>query len=301
MSIKEYINRKKDIQYRERKGLLPRPNGRSSDFVAPGLGTGCSCLCSYCYVARHRPYGNPLEKYTNRENIWKAVYNHWVNLPVKIPNQCDPNYWTYDIGESTDCLLPENIENTNWYVSQFVNLTNAKPTFATKIAGSKKLQAIRKERMARIRVSLMPQKISTMVEKGTSTINKRIEAIKSIYDLGFEVHINFSPVIVYHGWTKDYIDLFKQIDKSLSEEIKSQLKCEVIFLTHNENLSQNNLNWNPEAEQLLWKPQWQEAKTTQRGDCSVVRYKINLKNRLVDTFRKISSNYLSYCNIRYIF
>ena len=91
MSFQEFLQAKKsNLSSRQRKGLVCRPNGRSTDFIAPNLATGCELGCSYCYVARHRDYGNPLEQYTNRAEIFKSVLDHYVTLPAKPPNQCDP-------------------------------------------------------------------------------------------------------------------------------------------------------------------------------------------------------------------
>jgi DNA repair photolyase len=302
MSFQEFLQAKKNnLSSRQRKGLVCRPNGRSTDFIAPNLATGCELACSYCYVARHREYGNPLEQYTNFSEITKSVLDHYNSLGAKDGNQCDPDFWTYDIGESTDCLSPKNIEGTRKYIKFFLENTNAKPCFATKLSSGRNLHTLAKPRMARVRVSLMPQVVASQVEKATSTIDKRIQSIQELYDLGYEVHINFSPVIVYKGWRDDYAKLCGQIDSCISDDVKRQLKCEVIFLTHHAGLHDSNLRWIPEAEGLMWKPEWQEYKTTERGDSSVLRYQYQIKNRLVELFKEVIANHLSYCKIRYIF
>lgn len=301
-----FINNK--VFTRNRASFPIRPNGRSTDFVAPGFATGCLLGCTYCYVARHREY-NPLEQYSNLDKIWDAVAKHQVLLPAKTPNQCDPLYWTYDIGESTDCLIPQNFHLTVQYLNYFIDTFDsfkAKPSFATKAAGNLALISslpIPKDRShARIRVSVAPQSVIDKTEFGTSTLEARIKGIIALYNQGYEVHLNFSPIIAYANWSKDYIELFKLIDQKLPKEVKNQLKCEVIFLTHSPSLHNFNVKYFEESEQLLWKPEYQEFKTTQRGDCDVVRYKaMSVKNKLIDMFRKIHNEYIPYCDIRYIF
>lgn len=301
MTYKEFLNAKKSgFQTRSRNNLLVKPNGRSTDWIVPSFATGCELACSYCYVARHRSFGNPLEQYTNVSQIWDTVEAHWRGLPVKVPNQCDPKYWTYDIGESTDCLSPANIDITNWFISKSMD-TNAKLSFATKLAGTRGLIDLPRRGMTRVRVSLAPQVVVDKIEKATSKVQKRIEGINKLYELGYEVHINFSPIVVYDYWKKDYINLLKDIDKSIDDNVKKQVKCEVIFLTHHEGLSKSNNSWIPEAEELTWKPEWQEGKTTQRGDNSVVRYKHPLKNKLCDSFVSLMRQHMPYCEVRYIF
>lgn len=299
--IKDFLHLKKSgSTKRERRGLAIRENGRSTDFIAPGFATGCELACTYCYVARHRTIGNPLEQYTNLSDMWNAVYYHHSNLGAKVANQCDPDYWTYDIGESTDCLSPANLEYTNWYISKFME-TDAKPSFATKIAAPKKLQSIPNQGMARIRISVAPQKVIDILEPATSNLKARVAGIQRFLDLGYEVHLNFSPITAYHGWVKDYSELMSYIDSTISDQAKQQLKCEVIFLTHSNILHSKNYAFFPDAESLLWTPQWQETKTTQRGDSSVVRYDKNVKPVLIDKFKELISNFMPYCTIRYIF
>jgi spore photoproduct lyase len=254
-----------------------------------------------CYVARNRVFGNPIEKYINGNDAWEAVKAFHDTLGPKEPNQCDPTFWTYDIGESTDCLIPENIDNTSWYINKFLT-TDAKPSFATKVAGARSLPVVGNRAMARVRVSVAPQHIITKVEKGTSNLKARIKGIQELYDRGYEVHLNFSPIIVYKGWSNDYINLLKYIDSNISQKVKDQIKCEVIFLTHSPSLHESNMRWIPEAEDLMWTPDWQESKTTQRGDSNVIRYRaFNFKNKLVDNFKNIIKDHMPYCTIRYIF
>jgi spore photoproduct lyase len=309
VDIKAYKNAKQARVLKERKTFNVLDNGRSTDFIMPGFATGCDLSCSYCFVARHRAMGNPIEQYTNLRTIWKETEKHFKKLPLKKePNQCDPYYWTYDIAENTDALLPRNINTTNIFIEAFMRGSNVKPSFATKISNSTKLIDVNqynekgKPRRARVRASLMPQRISTIVEVGTSPIESRIRNLNSMYLKGYEVHINFSPIILTKAWLQDYKELFKLIDSILLPEVKEQLKCECIFLTHSEKLHNSNLTWNAKAEPYLWNPNVQELKTTQRGDSSVVRYKaLTIKKKAIEDFRTHLATYLPYCKIRYIF
>ena len=299
--IKEFLKIKKSgVTSRERRGLTVRQNGRSTDFIAPGFATGCELACTYCYVARHRTIGNPLEQYTNLSDMWQAVSSHHFSLPAKTSNQCDPNYWTYDIGESTDCLSPANLDYTNWYISKFME-TDAKPSFATKLATPSGLNPIPNKGMARIRISVAPQNIITILEPATSNLKARLRSIQKLLDLGYEVHLNFSPITAYYGWVKDYTKLMQLIDTTISEDAKQQLKCEVIFLTHSNVLHNKHQGFFPQAEEMLWTPKWQETKTTQRGDSSVVRYDQRVKPNLISKFKELINLYMPYCQIRYIF
>lgn len=296
--------KKKGRSERVRKGLAPKPNGRSADFIMAGFATGCQLACGYCYVARHRAFGDPLETYTNLDAILAATKRHWQRLPAKEPNQVDPRYWVYDIGENTDCLTPAVRPLTLRTLDYFFGETQAKPTFATKVAGGSLLpELVGPERgMARVRASLMPAALAKVVEAGTSPVAARIEAVNEWVERGYEVHLNFSPVVATDTWKADYAGLFAAIDRVLTSAAKAQVKAEVIFLTHHPRAHELNLSWNPEAEALLWDPARQEGKTTHRGDGDVVRYRaFGVKDRVVAAFRRLLAAHLPYCPIRYIF
>lgn len=80
----------------------------------------------------------------------------------------------------------------------------------------------------------------------------------------------------------------------------AQLKCEVIFLTHNDQLHEVNLGWHPQAESVLWQPNLQEQKQSQTGGHNV-RYKYGLKGQLLSQFRALLQAEMPYCTIRYAF
>jgi len=55
----------------------------------------------------------------------------------------------------------------------------------------------------RIRFSLLPDQIARVVDVRTSSVSDRIAAIDDFVRAGYEVHVNFSPVILYEGWERD--------------------------------------------------------------------------------------------------
>ncbi len=102
--------------------------------------------------------------------------------------------------------------------------------------------------------------MSTLHEPGTSKIIDRIKAINAFIDAGYDVHVNFSPVIVEDNWLEEYEELFTMLNDYV--EYKDQVKAEVIFLTHNEKKHEENLEKHPETEVHLWNPAIQEEKVS---------------------------------------
>ena len=285
-----------------RKSFPFRENGRSSDFVAPGISNGCAMACAYCYVPRRKGFANPITTYVNIKAIEQAIIRHSAKLPRRRlePSQVDPLKWVYEIGENGDCsadaLVSENLRDLT---ATFRLLPNAKATFATKFV-NRALLTYDPQGKTRVRFSLMPAEMSTLVDVRTSPMAERIAAVNDFVAAGYEVHLNFSPVIVHEGWQENYAELLRQIDDVLDTEAKTQIAAEVIFLTHNADLHTVNMGWHPKAEEHLWRPDLQETKISNTGGENV-RYRHGYKGRLLTEFRSLMSKHLPYCPIRYAF
>ena len=146
----------------------------------------------------------------------------------------------------------------------------------------------------------MPANMSKLVDVRTSPISDRIAMMNDFAEAGYEVNANFSPVIVYEGWEKDWQRLFEELNDTLNEKTKQQLVCEIIFLTHNEYLHNINMQWHPKAEEVLWRPEVQETKYSENGGRNV-RYKSGIKRGYVQKLVEMVNTQLPYCSIRYAF
>ncbi|WP_163997504.1 spore photoproduct lyase family protein [Pyxidicoccus caerfyrddinensis] len=284
-----------------KKTMSFTPNGRSCDFIPPSTANGCVMSCAYCYVPRHKGYANPVTVFVNIDRIMASVRRHAQRLgPKTEANSVDPRYWAYDIGCNSDCAADAALsDNVRDLVRLFTTLPNAMGTFATKLVNRELLDYAPKGK-TRIRFSLMPHAKAKMLDVRTSPISERIAAINDFVAAGYEVHLNFSPVVVYDGWQAEYDALFQQVDDVLSPEAKAQLAAEVIFLTHHAGLHEVNLRWHPRAEALLWTPETQEAKVSQGGGANV-RYRTGLKGRLVAELEELLARRMPYCRVRYAF
>lgn len=289
------------------KSQTIRWSGRSADFIAPSLANGCFGACAYCYVDRHKTV-NPITLYTNTDALLQSVDEHVMSQPWPRPaNQTDPHVYTYDIGCNSDISIDYGLSDGVQQAFAFYrDHPRAKATFATKFVNPDML-AFDPQRKVRIRFSLMPPEISRLVDVRTDSIEKRIAAINQFYEAGYEVHVNFSPVIVYGSktgnpqqWRDDYRALFRQLDGALLPAVKAQLQSEVIFLTHNQQQHQANLAINPKAEELLWVPEWQESKVSQFGGWNI-RYQHQLKSKMVAIFSKLLADEIPWCTVRYCF
>lgn len=274
--------------------MVIRPSGRSSDYISPSFGWGCLLNCSYCYMKRHKPAG--LDIATNYGDILTVINEHaHFYADVNKPNQTDPDYFTYDIACNEDFALHAKYHNWKSIFEFFKYHPKAKATLATKIIPTQFLEFDPHQKV-RIRFSLMPQVMSSILEPNTPDIIDRIKAVDGFIDAGYDVHLNFSPVIVYEGWKKDYTELFEMVNEYIDN--KDCVQAEVIFLTHNENKHEYNLKNNVSGEEFLWTPNCQTKKISQFKGKNI-RY--SNKFKLVDTFKTLHNQIIPWNNIRYIF
>ena len=282
-----------EIKKQKTKTLVTRDNGRSSDAISPNFIYGClgGCMKSYCYVGRFN--NDKLFLNENTDQILASI-NKWAEpqpMP-KIPNQIDDKYYCIDIGCSTDVALHGKYYQWQQVFEFFNTHPKLKSTFATKYPTKFRLDDYTLvPGKHRIRVSLMPQKYADVLEPNTDSIADRIAMIPKLQEK-MEVHINFSPIIYEEGWLDEYKNLFEALMAAGID-----VPCECIFLTYN-NTSYKNAS--EAVNKLCWKPEIQESKNSEYA-ADNIRYKYQLKAKMITEFTELYSEYFDTKNIRYIF
>jgi spore photoproduct lyase family protein len=284
-----------------KKALAARPNGRSADFIAPSTSNGCAMACAYCYVPRRKGYANPITVFTNIDKITRYLRGHVKRQGAKPePDQIDPAAWVYDIGENGDCSVDALVsDNVADLVATFRELPAAKASFATKFV-NRDLLGYDPQGRTRIRFSLMPERDSKLLDIRTSPIDERIAAIDDFVAAGYEVHLNLSPVVLREGWQRDWAELLTRLDDELGAGFKAQAAAEVIMLTHNRDLHEVNLGWHPRAEDVLWRPELQQAKRSESGMWNV-RYRNDRKREGVQGIGDLIAAHAPWLRVRYAF
>jgi len=285
-----------------KSGMSHKLNGRSANFIAASSSNGCLSSCQYCYVSRRKGGSNPLTIFVNVEQIADSIRRHSNRLGPKLePDQCDSRYWTYDIGCNADLSLDALVcDNPGYLVREFATMPYAKATFATKTVSDDYWLKFDPKEKTRIRYSVMPQSVARRVDIGTSPISERVRSVNRLVEAGYEVHLNFSPIIIYGGdeWRRDWVELWKEIDNTLTDDAKKQLMCEVFFLTHSEALHEVNMRWNPKGEEYLWTP---EVRVPKKTAPDLVVYDYRMRRSELERFTNGLRKYLPYCPVRYSF
>jgi len=276
------------IKTQKTKTLITKDNNNSANCIAPNVIYGCfgGCVSTYCYMSRYN--GDRVFVNKNVDEIFESVVE-WEKDYVKVPDQQDPIYTMVDVACNSDLVLmqkhmPEPLID---YLKRYDDHPRLNSTMATKYPDLLKLDVNHFNKKPRVRVSLMPQVYSDILEPKMSSILRRIHDINRLKELGWEVHINYSPLIFYHGWKEEYDNLFKTV-----KDIAGENKCEVIALTNHA----NQMARSSESAQELMKYS-SEIKNKQ----GIMRYPLSHKSRLLNEFKEIYSKYFNLDTIRYIF
>jgi len=276
------------IKYQKNKTLITKDNNNSANCIAPNLIYGCfgGCVSTYCYMSRY----NDTRVFVNQNvnDIFNSVVE-WEKSYVKVPDQQDPVYTMVDIACNTDLVLmqkhlPEPLID---YLKRYDDHPRLNSTMATKYPSLLTLDVRHFNKPPRVRVSIMPQVYSDILEPKMQAISSRILDINRLKALGWEVHINYSPLIFTRGWSKEYDNLFAEV-----KSVAGENKCEVIALTNHANQMRRS---SIEAQELM------RYSSEVKNNSGVMRYPLIHKTPLLNKFKEIYAKYFDLETIRYIF
>lgn len=276
------------IKVQRTRTLDTKDNNNSANCIAPNLVYGCfgRCVDTYCYMSRyngHRVFVNE-----NVDEIFQSVVE-WEKSFTKIPDQQDPIYTMVDIACNTDLVLmqrhlPEDLHD---YLKRYDNHPQLNTTMATKYPRLLTLDVNHFNKPPRVRVSLMPQRYSNILEPSMQKIESRIHDVNRLKELGWQVHLNYSPLVFHDDWPELYEELFVMV-----KDIAGENKCEVIALTNHVN---QMIKASDEAREIM------KYSDEIKNGSGVMRYPIAKKHKLLEMFKQIYANYFDIGTIRYIF
>lgn len=282
----EFVKFKKYLVLGVRKSLTLTPNNRSADFIVPFTSSGCSAMCTYCYLVCNFFKGSYLRIFVNREAMIETVKR-------KIKRVGEPK--VYELGSTSDMVLENTITgNLKWAIEQFGKLDDATCTFATKFAMVDDLLDARHNGNTQMRISVNPSEIIRRVEIGTSSLGDRIDAANKMFKAGYRVGLNIAPIILLENWSQMYEELFIELADRLLPELKEQVFIEMIFMTYglaNEKINSVALPGTINVfDRSIMKPKG-------RGKYC---YTYDIREEATDFFKAMIDKYLPEAEISYI-
>lgn len=220
----KFVEFKKYLVLGIRKSLQLSPNKLSADFIVPFTSSGCSAMCTYCYLVCNFFKGSYLRIFVNRDEMINSVKRKIKHVGEKK---------IYEIGSTSDMVLENTITgNLKWAIEQFGQLENATCTFATKFSMVDDLLDAKHNGNTQMRISVNPDYIIRKVEIGTSKLEDRIDAANKMFHAGYRIGVNIAPIILIDGWQDMYREMLELLANKLDPKLKEQLFFELIFMTY---------------------------------------------------------------------
>tara|TARA_B100001057_G_scaffold496134_1_gene596818 strand:+ start:1288 stop:2283 length:996 start_codon:yes stop_codon:yes gene_type:complete len=170
----------------------------------------CIYDCKYCYLqglfssANYILFVNYEDFFIEIENVIKK------NINKKI---------TFFSGYDCDSLALESITN---FISEtiplFRNYPNVTLEIRTKSSSIYPFSKITPSKNSIIAYSLMPKKVSKILDIKTPSLDSRLQTIFRLSKEGWKIGLRFDPLIFYKNWEKEYYQLFSKIKDNLSPE-----------------------------------------------------------------------------------
>ncbi len=172
------------------------------------IGTFCQMDCAYCIL---QSYFHPpvLQYFVNHNEMMAELSAVFANKRIN----------RIGTGEFTDSLIWEPWTNlSSKLVPEFAGHTNSVlelKTKTTEIGGLKQLHHNRKTIMA---WSLNTEKVIRNEERGTASLEARLNAANTCASWGYPLAFHFDPIIIYEGCEKDYRNVIEQLFSSISQK-----------------------------------------------------------------------------------
>ncbi len=200
------------------------PNHKTSDFLVPYTSSGCTAMCLYCYLVCNYNKCSYLRLFVNREEMLEKI--------IRTSNKSEKEL-TFEIGSNSDLILENTITgNLEWTIENFAPNNYGYLTFPTKFDMVDSILPLKHNGRVIIRMSVNPQEIIRRIEIGTSTLDKRIEAINKLKEAGYKIGILVAPIILVDNWKEQYSELIKYLSTTLSQKVKQDVFFELIFMTY---------------------------------------------------------------------
>lgn len=158
------------------------------------LGFGCPFDCSYCF----------LQQYSNSPGIILPanIEDFFISFDKIYKNSKKPI--RIGTGEFCDSLALDDITEYSKLLIPYFSQKNVLFELKTKSNKIANLLTVKASKNIIISWSLNPSSIIKNEEKGTATLNQRLQAAKKIQNAGFSIGFHFDPIIHLDGWEKLY-------------------------------------------------------------------------------------------------
>lgn len=220
----EFSKMKRNLIVGTRKTHKYVENHKVSDYLVPYTSSGCTAMCLYCYLVCNYNKCAYLRLFVNREQMLDRLIKNSKKSETPL---------TFEIGSNSDLVLENTITNNLLYtIPRFAEEGVGNLTFPTKFHMVDSLLDLPHKGKVIFRMSVNPQRLISRIELGTSSLEKRIEAVNRMCEAGYPCGLLIAPVMLVDGWKSMYTELLEQLRDGLTEKAQKQMFLEIIMMTY---------------------------------------------------------------------
>ncbi len=166
------------------------------------VGFGCPIDCTYCY----------LQTYSNAPGIIlpaniEDYFPHILEFDRKLQKNV-----RIGTGEFTDSLAFDKYTRYSKYLIPFFkDMRNLVLELKTKVKDIDNVLEAEPNENVVISWSVNPRNVADAYEKGSATVDERIQAAISAAKRGYSVGFHFDPIVFYPLWEQDYKNIVKEL------------------------------------------------------------------------------------------
>ncbi len=207
----KYIQAKQSLVVSIRRSLKFQSCKPSAHYQLP-LVTSCPGLCEYCYLQTTLGPKPALRIYVNIADILAQAERHI--------NEKSPDITIFEGAATSDPIPVEYLTGSLKATIEFFGHRElGRFRFVTKYADIDSLLDADHRNHTEIRFSLNTNHVITRYEKGTSSIQKRLNAAKKVATAGYPIGFLLAPIITYEKWQTEYTQLIKDLAQILPREV----------------------------------------------------------------------------------
>jgi spore photoproduct lyase len=175
------------------------------NYLVVNLMKNCMYDCSYCFLQDFLR-NNPLfVAYVNIDDLILELEETFRNAPAG-------QEFRVGTGELTDSLaLDDIVPYTKTLIPFFNKQKNATLELKTKSDRVENLLAQDDPTNVVVSWSLNPREIVEAEEKGTPSLEQKLQSARQCQEKGYRIGIHLDPIILFPGWEKIYKDLIEEI------------------------------------------------------------------------------------------
>ncbi len=203
---KVYKDAKRTMVVSVRKTLSFQSCKPSANYQLP-LVTSCPGLCQYCYLQTTLGKKPFIKVYVNIDEILSKA-EEYINKGEGIT--------VFEGSATSDPIPVESYTNSlKKAIEFFANEPKGKFRFVTKYSNVDSLLGIKHNNSTTFRFSLNSHHVIKSYEKGTASMEKRIEAAKKVSKSGYPMGFLIAPIFIYPTWKKDYLNMLENLKDSM--------------------------------------------------------------------------------------